>query len=145
MSTFTLGVSGVSYTYATVGDLKVGSYVIIDGEPCRIVEISKAKTGKHGSAKAHIVAIGLFTGSKKTLIAPVDQRVEVPIIEKRIGQVLAVTGDTVQIMDLETFDTFEAEKPKDPKLAEQLQPGAEVEYWNVMGRRLIVRVRPPRT
>ena len=134
----------MSYTYATVGDLKVGSYVIIDGEPCRIVEISKAKTGKHGSAKAHIVAIGLFTGSKKTLIAPVDQRVEVPIIEKRYGQVLAVTGDTVQIMDLETFDTFEAEMPKDPKLAEQIKPGVEVEYWNVMGKRLIMRVRPPR-
>ena len=134
----------MSYTYATVGDLKVGSYVIIDGEPCRVVEISKAKTGKHGSAKAHIVAIGLFTGSKKTLIAPVDQRVEVPIIEKRYGQVLAVTGDTVQIMDLETFDTFEAEMPKDPKLAEQIKPGVEVEYWNVMGKRLIMRVRPPR-
>ena len=134
----------MSYTYATVGDLKVGSYVIIDGEPCRVVEISKAKTGKHGSAKAHIVAIGLFSGSKKTLIAPVDQRVEVPIIEKRYGQVLAVTGDTVQIMDLETFDTFEAEMPKDPKLAQQIKPGVEVEYWNVMGKRLIMRVRPQR-
>ncbi len=135
----------MSYTYATVGDLKVGSYVIIDGEPCRVVEISKAKTGKHGSAKAHIVAIGLFSGSKKTLIAPVDQRVEVPIIEKRYGQVLAVTGDTVQIMDLETFDTFEAEMPKDAKLAQQIKPGVEVEYWNVMGKRLIMRVRPART
>ncbi len=134
----------MSYTYATVGDLKVGSYVIIDGEPCRVVEISKAKTGKHGSAKAHIVAIGLFSGSKKTLIAPVDQRVEVPIIEKRYGQVLAVTGDTVQIMDLETFDTFEAEMPKDQKLAQQIKPGVEVEYWNVMGKRLIMRVRPQR-
>jgi len=134
----------VSVTYATLGDLKVGSYIVINGEPCRIVEISKAKTGKHGSAKAHVVAIGLFTGSKRTLVAPVDTRVEVPIIEKRIGQVLAVTGDTLQIMDMETFETFEVEKPKDPNLASKIEPGVEVEYWNVMGRRMIMKVRPPR-
>ncbi len=133
----------MSVTYASLGELKVGSYIIIDGEPCRIVEISKAKTGKHGSAKAHVVAIGLFTGSKKTLTAPVDARVEVPIIEKRLGQVIADTGDTVQVMDLETFETFEVEKPKDENLRSRIAPGVEVEYWEVMGRRMIVRVKPP--
>ena len=132
-------------TYATLGELKVGSYIVIDGEPCRIVEMSKAKTGKHGSAKAHVVAVCMFSGNKKTLVAPVDTRVEVPIIEKRIGQVLADTGDTVQVMDLETYDTFEIEKPKDQQLASKLEPGAEVEYWVVMGKRMIMKVRPART
>jgi translation initiation factor 5A len=64
----------VSYTYATLGDLKKGSYIVIDGEPCKIVDYSTAKTGKHGSAKAHVVAIGLFSGQKKTLIAPLMLR-----------------------------------------------------------------------
>ncbi len=135
----------MSVTYATLGELKVGSYIVIDGEPCRIVEISKAKTGKHGSAKAHVVAISLFTGAKKTLTAPVDARVEVPHIEKRYGQVLADTGDTVQVMDLDTYETFEIEKPKDEELRSKLKPGVEVEYWVVMGRRMIMRVRPSRT
>ena len=135
----------MSVTYATLGELKVGSYVVIDDEPCRIVEMSKAKTGKHGSAKAHVVAVCMFSGNKKTLVAPVDTRVEVPIIEKRIGQVLADTGDTVQIMDLETYDTFEIEKPKDQQLASKLEPGVEVEYWIIMGRRMIMKVRPVRT
>ncbi len=135
----------MSVTYATLGELKVGSYIVIDGEPCRIVEMSKAKTGKHGSAKAHVVAIGLFTGNKKTLTAPVDTRVEVPIIEKRFGQIIADTGETVQVMDLETFETFEVEKPKDEDLRSKLSPGVEVEYWNVMGRRMIMRVRPTKT
>ena len=135
----------MSVTYATLGELKVGNYIIIDGEPCRIVEMSKAKTGKHGSAKAHVVAVCMFSGNKKTLVAPVDTRVEVPMIEKRIGQVLADTGDTVQIMDLETYDTFEIEKPKDQQLASKLEPGAEVEYWVIMGRRMIMKVRPVRT
>jgi translation initiation factor 5A len=127
--------------YAELGELKEGSYIVIDGEPCRIVEISKAKTGKHGSAKVHVVAIGLFTGSRKTLVGPSDQRVEVPIIEKRIGQVIAILGDKVQIMDKETFETFEADIPADESVRSKLVAGAEVEYWTVLGRRLIMRVK----
>ncbi len=126
--------------YAELGSLKTGNFIVIDGEPCRIVEISKAKTGKHGSAKAHVVAIGIFTGNKKTLVAPVSQRVEVPIINKRTAQVIAVTGDTLQLMDLETYETLEVEIPSEEELRSKLQPGAEVEYWEVMGQRKIMRV-----
>jgi len=131
----------VSVNYATLGDLKKGSYIVIDGEPCRIVEITRAKTGKHGSAKAHVVAIGVFSGQKKTLVAPVDTRVQVPVIEKRIGQVLAVMGDTVQLMDMETYDTFEVDMPDDEQLRAKIEPGATVEYWLIMGRPKIVRIR----
>ena len=131
----------MSVNYATLGELKKGSYIVIDGEPCRIVEMSRAKPGKHGSAKAHIVAISVFTGQKKTLVAPVDTRVQVPIIEKKLGQVLADMGDLLQIMDLETYDTFEVEKPEEPNLREKLQPGVTVEYWLIMGRPKIVRTR----
>lgn len=129
----------MSTTYAELGDLKEGSFIVIDGEPCRIVEVSKAKTGKHGSAKAHVVAIGLFTGNKKTLVAPVDQRVEVPIIDKRTAQVIAISGNAVQLMDLETYETFEAEA--EPELLSKLAPGVEVEYWGIMGRRKIMRIK----
>jgi len=131
----------MSVTFAELGDLKEGSFVVIDGEPCRVVEISKAKTGKHGSAKAHVVAISLFTGARKTMVAPVDTRVEVPIIDKRIGQIIALTGSTVQIMDSETYETFELSLPTDQELVKKLSPGKEVEYWVVMGRRIIMNVR----
>ena len=130
----------MSTMYAELGSLKTGNFIVIDGEPCRIVEITKAKTGKHGSAKAHVVAIGIFTGNKRTLVAPVSQRVEVPVIDKRTAQVIAVTRDTVQLMDLETFETLESEIPEDPDIKDKLQPGAEVEYWQVMGKRKIMRV-----
>lgn len=131
----------MSVNYATLGELKKGSYIVIDGEPCKIVEITKAKTGKHGSAKAHVVAIGVFSGQKKTFVAPVDSRVQVPVIEKRLAQVLADMGDSIQLMDLETYDTFDVEKPDDPQLADKLKPGVQVEYWLIMGRPKIVRVR----
>ncbi len=131
----------MSINYTTVGELKEGSYVVIDGEPCRVVEITKAKTGKHGSAKANVVAIGVFSGAKKTLMAPVDQQVEVPIIEKHVGQIIADMGDKIQIMDLESYETFEMEKPNEDELASKIRPNAEIEYWEIMGRRKIVRVK----
>jgi len=130
----------LSVEYAELGDLKEGSYIVIDGEPCRIVEMTRAKTGKHGSAKAHVVAIGIFSGARKTLVAPVDQRVEVPIVSKKTAQVIAILGDRVQLMDLETYETFEVELPKEGDIASRIQTGSEVEYWEVMGIRRIMRL-----
>ncbi len=69
--------------------MKEGSYIMIDGEPCKVVEVEKSKTGKHGSAKVRIVGIGVFDNVKRTLIVPADAQVEVPIIEKFVAQVVA--------------------------------------------------------
>lgn len=130
----------MSVEYAELGELREGSYIVIDGEPCRIVEITRAKTGKHGSAKAHVVAIGIFSGTRKTIVAPVDQRVEVPIVAKKTAQVIALLGNRVQLMDLETYETFEAELPEEADIVSKLRTGSEVEYWEVMGVRKIMRV-----
>jgi len=126
---------------AELGSLRVGSYIVIDGEPCRIVELTKSKPGKHGSAKARIVAIGVFDGVKRSLVGPVDSQVEVPIVEKRSGQVLAIVPTGVQLMDLETYETFEAPMPEEEALKEKLEPGVEVEYWRILGRAKIMRVK----
>jgi translation initiation factor 5A len=122
-----------------VGSLKIGQYVIIDGEPCRIVEFEKSKPGKHGSAKARIVGISAFTGQKKSLISPVDARAEVPMIEKRTGQIISISGNLVQLMDMENYLTFESPAPDDADLKNSLSAGIEVEYWDVLGRKMIVR------
>lgn len=122
-----------------VGSLKIGGYVVIDGEPCRIVEYEKSKPGKHGSAKARIVAISVFTGQKKNLISPVDAKTEVPMIDKKSGQIISITGNNVQLMDLESYETFETPMPDDDELKGQMAPNAEVEYWDVLGKKLIVR------
>ena len=122
-----------------VGSLKIGQYCIIDGEPCRIVEFEKSKPGKHGSAKARIVGISAFTGQKKSLISPVDARVEVPMIDKRTGQVISTSGNLIQLMDMDNYATFETPLPEDPELRSSLAAGVEVEYWDVLGRKMIVR------
>ena len=122
-----------------LGSLKPNSLIIIDGEPCKIVSIEKSKPGKHGSAKARVVAIGLFDKVKRSLVSPVDTMVEMPIVYKRTAQVVSVT-DTVQLMDLETYETFEVPLPEE-ELRRKLQPGIQVEYWQVLERRKIVRIK----
>lgn len=122
-----------------VGSLKIGQYVIIDGEPCRIVEFEKSKPGKHGSAKARIVAISAFTGQKKTLLSPVDARTEVPMIDKRTAQVISISDKVAQLMDMENYATFDTPMPDDAELVASLSAGVEVEYWDVLGRKMIVR------
>lgn len=124
-----------------VGSLRVGGYMIIDGEPCHIVDITKSKPGKHGSAKARIVAIGVFDGVKRSFVKPVDLNAEVPIIDKRMGQVFAVNPSGVQIMDLETYEYFDAPFPQEEELKSKLVAGVEIEYWRIMGRMKIIRTK----
>jgi len=124
-----------------VGGLKVGSYVIVDGEPCRVVNYSKSKPGKHGSAKARVVAIGVFDKVKRSFVKPVDSQVEVPVIDKRSGQVIALLPKTVQVMDLETYEVFENPLPEEEETRSRLASGVEVEYWRILGKTKIMRVK----
>ena len=121
-----------------IRNLKVNRYIIIDDEPCKIVSISTSKPGKHGEAKARIEAIGVFDGQKRSIVKPVKHKVHVPIIDKRSAQVLALMGDNVQLMDLETYETFEMPIPEEYK--NQLESGKEIQYLNALGRRKITRV-----
>ena len=119
---------------ADLGSVKVGSYIILDGEPCKIVEYDKSKPGKHGSAKARIVAIGVFDKSKRSMVSPVSAGIEIPIIEKRTGQIISISGTTIQLMDMETFETLDAPEPEDVNVKNKITEGLEVEYWKVLER-----------
>ncbi len=114
---------------------------MIDGDPCRIVDIAKSKPGKHGAAKARIVAIGVFDNQKRQFVKSVDGSAEVPIVDKRAGQVFAVNPTGVQIMDLETYEYIDAPYPEEEDLKAKLVAGAEIEYWKILGRVKIVRAK----
>ncbi len=116
--------------------------MMIEGEPCKIVDITKSKPGKHGAAKARIVAIGVFDGQKRQFVKPVDANAEVPIIDKRPGQVFAVNPSGIQIMDLETYEYLDAPFPdQDEVPKERLVAGAEIEYWRILGKVKVTRVK----
>lgn len=125
----------------SVGELRVGGYMMIDGEPCRIMDVTKSKPGKHGAAKARIVAIGVFDGQKRQFVKPVDANSEVPIIDKRPGQVFAVNPSGIQIMDLETYEYLDAPFPDEEDLKSKLVAGVEIEYWKILGKVKITRAK----
>jgi translation initiation factor 5A len=116
-----------------VRELDEGSYVLIDDVPCKINSYSTAKPGKHGSAKARIEAQGVFDGQKRSMSQPVDQKVWVPIIHRKQGQVIDVRDDEIQVMDLETYDNF-VMKAGD----EDLAADDEIEFLEHEGQRKIV-------
>jgi translation initiation factor 5A len=122
--------------YKLVGatELRTGSYVIIDNAPCVVRKIDTSKTGKHGASKVRIEAVGLIDDKKRITVKPGHERLEVPIIDKRRGQVLSI-NDTATIMDTETFETFDNVKLGDVEISE----GDNVEYWVIEGIKLIKR------
>ncbi len=121
---------------AEVRQLKEGGYIVIDDEPCEIVSISVSKSGKHGAAKARIEAIGIFDGQKRSIVQPVTAKVYVPIVERKRAQVISVVGNTAQLMDLETYETFELQIPEE--LKDRIEPGKEIVYIESLGKRKIV-------
>ena len=123
---------------AEVRELRVNRYIIIDDEPCKIVSITTSKPGKHGDAKARIEAIGVFDNQKRSVVYPVKHKVQVPIINKRTAQVISISGDIAQLMDMETYETFEIEIPDEFK--GKLQVGEEIQYIEALGKRKITRV-----
>ena len=123
-----------------LGSVKTGSYILIDGEPCKIVQYDKSKPGKHGSAKARVVGVDLFDDVKRSIVSPVSATVEVPLIEKKNGQVLSISSDSIQIMDLESYEIFEAKKPEDEMMS-KINDGTEIEYWSVLGRNKLSRIK----
>jgi translation initiation factor 5A len=90
-----------------VRELQEGNYVMIEDVPSVITSYSTSKPGKHGSAKARVEGKGVFDGGqKRNFTNPVDAKVWVPIITRKQGQVVSTTGGEMQVMDLETYDTF---------------------------------------
>lgn len=116
-------------------NLKINRYVMIDGEPCKIIGIDHSKTGKHGEAKYRVEGIGIFDDKKRSFIVPASHKVEVPIVDKNVAQVLNVTKDIIQLMDMKTFEVFEVLKPEDL----EIQPNTEVSYISAVGRRKIIK------
>ena len=124
--------------FASMKDIKVGRFLLIDGVPCKVVDIETSSPGKHGSAKMRVTAIGIFDGQKKTLLQPSHADVQVPIIKKKKAQVVSVGDDTAQLMDSETYEVYEIKVTEE--FRGKLVAGAEVEVMEAMGRKALSRV-----
>ncbi len=123
----------------SVGTLKKGDTIIIDGAPCKITDTATSRPGKHGHAKVNMMAVGLLDGKKRNVVMPGHDRVEAPIIEKKSAQILSVTGEKAHVMDMETYETFDMDIPEE--LKDQVKEGVEILYWLVMGTTVMKQVK----
>lgn len=126
-------------TTAVIKNLKPGSFILIDGVPCKVEKVDISKTGKHGSTKARVAAMGLLDGRRRIMIAPADQQVSVPILLRKKAQVLAIVGEKAQLMDMETYEVFELDIPEDMK--GQVQAGTEMNYFEVVGIKTLKQLK----
>jgi translation initiation factor 5A len=131
--------SDIKLTHA--GGLKAGSYLLIDGAACIVKDTQTSRPGKHGHAKVRIKATDMITGSTKEVVKPGHDSVEVPIIYKKNGQVLSVTGNDVELMDMETFENLNADLTiADESVRDLVAAGQTVLFWQVMGKILIKQI-----
>ena len=124
---------------ASVGSLKRGSYIVLDGVACKVADTQVSRPGKHGHAKVRLSAISLIDNRKKVVVMPGHDNVEVPIIEKKNAQVLSIQGSIANVMDSVTYETFDLEIPEE--LKSDVVEGATVLYWVILNDKVMKQVK----
>ena len=118
-------------------EARVGTSILLEGEPYTIKKIDISKTGKHGHSKCRIEAVGIINNQKKVFVIPGHNRLEIPMIDKRKGQVLSKGENTVSIMDLESFETLDV--PCSEEIKSTLEVNSNVEYWDIEEKKIVKR------
>ena len=123
----------------SVGSLQKGSYVLIDGVASKVTGTQTSRPGKHGHAKVRLEAVGLLDGKKRIIVMPGHDSIEVPIIGKKTAQVLSLSGDAANVMDSESYETFDLEIPAE--LKGQVIEGGTILYWTVLDKKVMKQVK----
>jgi len=123
----------------SVGSLQKGSYIVLEGAACRVVDMQVSRPGKHGHAKVRLTAVGLVDEKKRIVVMPGHDNVDVPIIEKKSAQVLSIHGDAANVMDSESYETFDLNIPEE--LKGEIAEGASVMYWVVLEDKVMKQIK----
>merc|ERR1719453_1293915 len=128
--------SGASHTYPTeAGQIRKGGHIMIKGRPCKVSDVSTSKTGKHGHAKCHFVAIDIFTGKKMEDLVPAGHTTAVPFVKKEELQCIDCDDD-----DFTTLLTATGDSRSDIKLPRALPP-PEVPGADELSEKIIAHLK----
>jgi translation initiation factor 5A len=115
------GDAGASATFPMqCSALRKNGFVMIKSRPCKIVEMSTSKTGKHGHAKVHMVALDIFTGKKYEDICPSTHNMDVPNVKRKDYQLIGMEDDFLSLMD-DTGDTRDDLKCPDGEIGDEIR------------------------
>lgn len=123
----------------SVGSLKKGNYVVIEGAASVVTDTQVSRPGKHGHAKVRLTAVGIVDDKKRVIVLPGHDNIEAPIIEKKLAQVLSISEDTANVMDSETYETFDLKIPEE--LKSNVMEGATVLYWIILEDKVMKSVQ----
>jgi len=120
--TFESADAGASATYPMqCSALRKNGFVVIKGRPCKIVEMTTSKTGKHGHAKVHLTALDIFTNKKLEDLSPSTHNMEVPNVTRREYQLLDITDDNFLSLMSEGGETKDDVKMPEGEVGEKIQ------------------------
>ena len=122
-----------------INEIKTGSFIIIDDVACKVTSCESSKSGKHGHAKFRVVAVGLLDNKKREIVKPSGDSVEVPIIEKSTAQVLSVSGDMANVMNVDNYETLDIKIPEE--FRGQVQEGVQILYWTILDEKVMKQVK----
>ncbi|KAF5314272.1 hypothetical protein D9619_011825 [Psilocybe cf. subviscida] len=132
--TFEAAGSGASLTFPMqCSALRKGGHVCIKGRPCKITEMSTSKTGKHGHAKVHLVAVDIFTNKKMEDISPSTHNMDVPNVNRNEYQLVNIDDGFLNLM------TQEGNAKDDVKIPES-DLGKEIQAGFDDGKDLLVTI-----
>ena len=115
--------------------LKVGRFCVVDDHAYKILSISTSKPGKHGSAKARIELVSLFSAKRITHVGSVTDSINVPMIEKGKAMVTHIEGEDVHAMNMKDHTMMIL--PLDPDI--EVDSGQEILWMEALGRYKIER------
>ena len=122
-------------TRVEIRTLKVGRYCCVEDKAYKINSISKSKPGKHGSAKARLELVDIFTGQKISHVGSVTDSINVPLIEKGTAMVTHIEGAEVHAMNMRDHSMMIL--PMEEEM--EIDAGKEIMWMEALGLYQIIR------
>jgi len=122
-----------------VRQLKRGTYIVLNEKPYLIKEIQSVVVSSHSGTKTKLELEGVFDGDRRTTTLSPHENMETVEIIRRLGQIISKSEGGLQVMGMDSYDTFDAEIAKE--LLETLAEGDEVTYVEFRGAKRVVERR----